>query len=119
MIRPSAIEPQFHRHVELKQQNGLASLGIEKNVNWYSDPKNLVFEKGVLIISMPMLQSQQYASRPNKVGHSNCKDAPDFKALMQRFFDLIFIFSMNDKVVHRGYFPMAQYPFALCTGTKK
>jgi hypothetical protein len=38
---------------------------------------------------------------------------------MQQYFDHVFMFSMNDEVVHTGYFPMAQYLFALCTGVKR
>lgn len=74
--------------------------------------------KGVLIIGMPSLQSQQYAAPLSKIGHVNCKDAPELKELMQQFFDHVFMFSMNDEVVHTGYHPMAQYLFALCAGKK-
>jgi len=70
---------------------------------------------GVLIVGMPSLESQQYASPLSKIGHVNCKTAPDFKALLTRHFHSVFMFSMNDEVVHTGYYPMAQYLFALCT----
>lgn len=76
-------------------------------------------DKGVAIIGMPSLQSQEYASPGSKAGHVNCKTAPDLKELFQRYFDNVFIFSMNDEVVHTGYYPMAQYLFALCTGIKR
>ena len=69
--------------------------------------------QGVLILGSPSLQSQVYASPASKEGHVNCKSAPEFKALMQKFFHNVFIFSMNDEVVHTGYYPMAQYLFAL------
>mgnify|MGYP007028595943 CR=1 FL=1 len=35
-----------------------------------------------------------------------------------RFFDNVFLFSMNDEVVHTGFTPMAHYLFALCVGPK-
>jgi 2-polyprenyl-3-methyl-5-hydroxy-6-metoxy-1,4-benzoquinol methylase len=70
---------------------------------------------GVLIVGMPSLESQQYASPLSKVGHVNCKTAADFKALLAKHFHNVFVFSMNDEVVHTGYYPMAQYLFALCT----
>ena len=76
-------------------------------------------EKGVLIVGMPSLQSQQYASPLSKIGHINCKNGPDLRALMQLYFDHVFMFSINDEVLHAGYFPMAQYLFALCTGKRK
>ena len=76
-------------------------------------------DKGVLIIGMPSLQSQQYAAPLSKIGHINCKDAPELKVVLQEFFDHVFLFSMNDEVVHTGYHPMAQYLFALCAGVKR
>jgi 2-polyprenyl-3-methyl-5-hydroxy-6-metoxy-1,4-benzoquinol methylase len=76
-------------------------------------------EKGVAIIGMPSLESQQYASPASKAGHVNCKKAPDLKAFLGNYFDHVFMFSMNDEVVHTGYHPMAQYLFALCTGAKR
>jgi cyclopropane fatty-acyl-phospholipid synthase-like methyltransferase len=73
---------------------------------------------GVMIIGMPSLESQPYASPLSKEGHVNCKTRPDLKALMQRFFNNVFMFSMNDEVVHTGYHKMAHYLFALCCGKK-
>lgn len=71
---------------------------------------------GILIIGTPSLQSQAYASPQSKAGHVNCKDAPALKALMGSFFHNVFIFSMNDEVVHTGYYPMAHYLFGVaCT----
>ncbi len=69
---------------------------------------------GVLIVGMPSLASQDHASPQSKIGHINCKHAPEFKTLMRRFFHNVFIFSMNDEVVHTGFHPMAHYYFALC-----
>lgn len=74
--------------------------------------------EGVCIIGSPSIQSQAYASPPSKAGHVNCKSGPELKATMQRFFNNVFIFSMNDEVVHTGLHPMAHYLWALCCGPK-
>jgi 2-polyprenyl-3-methyl-5-hydroxy-6-metoxy-1,4-benzoquinol methylase len=73
---------------------------------------------GVLIFGLPSLESQPYASAGSKAGHVNCKTAPDLKALMQRYFHDVFIFSMNDEVVHTGFHKLAHYLFALCVGQR-
>jgi 2-polyprenyl-3-methyl-5-hydroxy-6-metoxy-1,4-benzoquinol methylase len=70
---------------------------------------------GIAIIGMPSLESQVYASEISKAGHVNCKSGPDLKAFLHRWFRNVFLFSMNDEVVHTGYTPMAQYLLALCT----
>ncbi len=68
-----------------------------------------VSAEGVVIIGSPSLESQQHASPPSKAGHVNCKSGVEFKELMQRHFHNVFLFSMNDEVVHTGYAPMAHY----------
>ena len=74
--------------------------------------------RGTMIIGMPSLESQPYASRMSKEGHVNCKTMPDLKALMQGYFHNVYMFSMNDEVVHTGYHKMAHYLFALCCGKR-
>ena len=218
-------EPQYEAHVELKKSRGLTRLGIEKNGNWHSDPRRLLFvlsrykfvakmfsgrarvlevgcgdafplpivlqevgsvhavdidpvfiddinervddkwpftfavhdmlagplgppydaaysldvlehipaekervflknvvgsltPRGELIIGMPSLESQAYASAGSKAGHVNCKSAPALKVLLEDYFHSVFMFSMNDEVVHTGYYPMAQYVFAVCANKR-
>jgi 2-polyprenyl-3-methyl-5-hydroxy-6-metoxy-1,4-benzoquinol methylase len=70
---------------------------------------------GVVVIGMPSLESQVYASPQSKAGHVNCKTGPALKSTMEKYFNSVFIFSMNDEVVHTGFYPMAHYLLALCT----
>ena len=65
--------------------------------------------QGVLILGSPSLESQAYASPPSKAGHVNCKTGKSMRDLMETFFHNVFLFSMNDEVVHTGYSPMAHY----------
>jgi 2-polyprenyl-3-methyl-5-hydroxy-6-metoxy-1,4-benzoquinol methylase len=71
---------------------------------------------GVAIVGMPSLESQVYASPQSKVGHVNCKTGSSLKALFQKYFDNVFLFSMNDEIIHTGYTPMAHYLLVLCCG---
>ena len=73
---------------------------------------------GCAIIGSPSLESQVHASPPSKEGHVNCKTAKEMKALMSKYFRNVFIFSMNDEVVHTGFYPMAHYLFALCSNPR-
>jgi SAM-dependent methyltransferase len=73
---------------------------------------------GVAIFGLPSLESQPYASPLSKEGHVNCKSAPDLKQLMLRHFHDVFVFSMNDEVVHTGFYALAHYLFALCVGRR-
>jgi 2-polyprenyl-3-methyl-5-hydroxy-6-metoxy-1,4-benzoquinol methylase len=75
-------------------------------------------ENGILIVGTPSLQSQPYASQASKEGHINCKDHKELKGLMLRHFHNTFIFSMNDEVVHTGFYPLAHYLFAIGVGPR-
>ena len=75
-------------------------------------------EHGVLIVGMPSLESQAHASPPSREGHINCKRGAELKAVMERHFHTVFMFSMNDEVVHTGFFPMAHYLIAVCCGKR-
>ena len=90
----------------------------EHEQRFVSNITSSLTEHGVLIIGTPSIQSQVYASPPSKEGHVNCKDHRELKQLMSRFFHNVFIFSMNDEVVHTGFYPMAHYLFALCCSKK-
>jgi len=75
--------------------------------------------QGVLILGSPSLESQIYASPQSKAGHVNCKTAPQIRELMSHFFYNVFLFSMNDEVVHTGYAPMAHYRLAIGCSRKE
>src|SRR5207248_2398741 len=77
-----------------------------------------VTRAGVAVIGSPSLQSQAYASEGSRAGHVNCKDGREYRRVMERHFENVFLFSMNDEVVHTGFSPMAHYLFALCVGPK-
>lgn len=75
-------------------------------------------DDGVLIIGSPSLESQAHASPPSKQGHVNCKSGDDLKSLLLGYFQNVFLFSMNDEVVHTGFAPMAHYLFVVCCQKK-
>lgn len=64
---------------------------------------------GIVIFGMPSLESQSYASPQSKAGHVNCKSGDEFKRTLERYFHTVFVFSMNDEVIHTGFYPMAHY----------
>lgn len=73
---------------------------------------------GSMIIGIPSLESQAYASEDSKIGHINLMSQKDLKNKMQKYFHNVFIFSMNDEVVHTGFYAMAHYTFALCANKR-
>ena len=100
--------------------DGIYSLDVIEHIlprdedQYLANLRDSLTDDGVLIIGSPSLESQTYASPPSKAGHVNCKSGKDMKALLQRYFANVFLFSMNDEVVHTGFSPMAHYLFAVC-----
>jgi cyclopropane fatty-acyl-phospholipid synthase-like methyltransferase len=104
--------------------DGAYSLDVLEHINASDEDRfltNVVASldpHGTLIIGMPSLQSQAYASAHSKIGHVNCKDQRDLKRLLQKYFHNVYAFSMNDEVVHTGYHAMAHYNLVLCCGRR-
>lgn len=116
---------EFRRHDVLKGPvpgsfAGIYSMDVLEHVALNDEPlflKNLVSAlrpTGVCIIGSPSLESQTYASKFSKLGHVNCKTQSDLKAYMECYFHNVFMFSMNDEMVHTGYSKMSHYNLALC-----
>jgi len=117
------VEAHFHDILLDKlphHYDGLYSLDVIEHIGaadediYLSNLRDSLSDFGVLIIGSPSLESQPYASPPSKVGHVNCKSGDELKALLEHYFHNVFLFSMNDEVVHTGYTPMAHYLFAIC-----
>jgi cyclopropane fatty-acyl-phospholipid synthase-like methyltransferase len=75
-------------------------------------------ENAVMIIGTPNVTAAQYASQTSAEGHINLKSHDDLKALLQRHFHNVFMFGMNDEVVHTGYAPMCHYLWGIGAGLK-
>lgn len=74
---------------------------------------------GVAVIGTPNITSEIYASKHSKTGHVNLKDHKELRALCQQHFRNVFMFSMNDEVIHTGFQPMSHYVWALCASPRK
>lgn len=75
--------------------------------------------EGVFVVGSPNIHAKDYASEYSRRGHINLKSQDTLRELMSRYFENIFLFSMNDEVVHTGFAPMANYNWALCVTPKR
>lgn len=69
--------------------------------------------EGIILFGTPTLESQEYASTASKAGHVNCKTGITMRDTLSRYFHNVFIFSMNDEVVHTGFHKMAHYVWGI------
>ena len=93
-------------HIKKKNENVfLKNLG--KSLN----------SSGVLITGTPSLEFQKYVKNPDPT-HYNCKTKAQLEKSLLKYFKNVFIFSMNDELVHTGYEKMSNYFITLCTNKK-
>lgn len=76
-------------------------------------------KNGVMIVGTPNVEASRFSTGPALEAHINLKSASDLNSLMQNYFENVFIFSMNDEVVHTGFTPMAHYLLAIAVGKKE
>lgn len=69
---------------------------------------------GVAVFGTPNKHAEQYASARSRKGHINLFDPTRFVSTLERHFRCVFLFSMNDEMVHTGFNKMAHYLIALC-----
>ena len=110
--------PLPRKHEALFSLDVIEHIAPEKEDTYVTHLCESLTDNGLLVIGTPSLESQAYASPPSKAGHVNCKSGDELKALLGNYFEHVFIFSMNDEVVHTGFSQMAHYLFALCTRPK-
>jgi 2-polyprenyl-3-methyl-5-hydroxy-6-metoxy-1,4-benzoquinol methylase len=91
----------------------------EKEAQFVENMVKCLGPDGVLITGTPSIESSAYASPRSQVQHINLKSQKTLKALMQRYFENVFMFGQNDEVVHTGYAPMCHYIWAVAAGKKQ
>ena len=74
---------------------------------------------GVMIIGKPNLTASRHATPRSRVQHINLKSMASLRALMGKYFENVFMFGMNDEVVHTGYAPMCHYIWAVGAGLRR
>jgi len=97
----------------------LEHISPENEFRFLENIVNNLTEYGVAIFGMPSLESQVYASEISRQGHVNCKKGDDLKESLSGFFHNVFVFSMNDEVVHTGFYPLAHYLIAVCCSPRR
>ncbi|MEQ9111063.1 MAG: methyltransferase domain-containing protein [Rhodospirillaceae bacterium] len=73
---------------------------------------------GVLITGTPNITASPYASPRSEAQHINLKSMKDLQELTAKYCKNVFMFGMNDEVLHTGYAPMCHYIWSLGVGIR-
>jgi 2-polyprenyl-3-methyl-5-hydroxy-6-metoxy-1,4-benzoquinol methylase len=98
----------------------------EKEATFLDNICRSLNQHGVLILGTPNITALEHASAESHAGHVNLKTVSTLHTLLSTRFHNVFVFSMNDEVVHTGFYPMAHYLIGmgvgirtLCAGTSE
>ncbi len=93
---------------------------LDKHLNepFVESQAKILKDNGVCIIGTPNRTGNQYASQRSRVQHINLHSQQSLKKLLEKFFSRVFMFGMNDEVLHIGYAPMCHYIFGIGVGVK-
>lgn len=69
---------------------------------------------GSLIVGVPSREAWQYGSANSLADHINNKTEDGLRETLRRHFRCVYLFGMNDALVHTGFGPMCHYRLALC-----
>jgi 2-polyprenyl-3-methyl-5-hydroxy-6-metoxy-1,4-benzoquinol methylase len=99
---------------------GLSSLDVIEHIEERQEHEFLsrlaghLSTNGVAVIGTPNALARQYASAHSEIGHINNYDPDRLQRSLEGHFRRVFLFSMNDEVIHTGFDKLAHYLIALC-----
>lgn len=93
---------------------------LDRHLNkaFFANSASCLKRDGICIVGTPNITANKYASRRSKVQHINLQSHKSLRKRLEKHFQNVFMFSMNDEVVHTGFAPMAHYLFAMGVGLK-
>jgi 2-polyprenyl-3-methyl-5-hydroxy-6-metoxy-1,4-benzoquinol methylase len=100
--------------------DGLVSLDVIEHIDPAEEPRFLqhcadaLEPRGAAVIGTPSLHAHQFSSPRSQKGHINLFDPVRLTSTLERHFSRVFLFSMNDEMVHTGFNKLAHYLMALC-----
>lgn len=93
---------------------------LDKHLNtpFIKNISRSITKEGICIIGTPNVTANKYATPRSRIQHINLKSHASLKKQLEEYFTNVFMFSMNDEVVHTGFAPMAHYLFGMGVGVK-
>jgi SAM-dependent methyltransferase len=86
---------------------------IEYEPLFFSTVNQNLGKDGICLVGTPNITSSAYASKASQRGHVNLYDAGRLETTMRTAFHNVFMFGLNDEIVHTGFAPMTHYLMAL------
>lgn len=99
--------------------DGITSLDVIEHIapdqcdKFLSAIRDSLTDRGIAVIGTPNNYASEWASAHSQAGHINMYTPDRLYEELQRYFTHVFLFSMNDEMVHTGFDKMAHYLMAV------
>lgn len=94
-------------------------LAPEREAAFLSNLSSSLQDQAPCIIGTPNISASSHASEVNRREHINLKSHVTLLESLTPYFHNVFLFSMNDELIHTGFYPMAHYLMALAVGPRR
>jgi hypothetical protein len=120
------VEAHYHDMLEAPLphlHDGIYSLDLIEGIprvaeqRFLDNLRNSLTDEGVLIIGSP--SSEARTELPDDGRRVNRKGGDELKALLEKYFENVFLFSVNEEALQTGLAPSAPYLFAVCCQKKQ
>lgn len=102
-----------------KRYSGICTLDVVEHLDprqahqFFHRMHDSMTENGVAVVGTPNALAAQYGSAHSNLGHINLFEPDRLRQELSEYFSRVWIFSMNDSVVHLGFDKLAHYLIAL------
>jgi len=110
----------INERINIDQVDGLVSIDTIEHIHpdeqaqFFANTLFCLTDKAIAVFGTPTIYSQEHMAKRSKIGHINLFDEERLRNTLLKYFSYVFVFSMNDEMVHTGFPKMAHYFIALC-----
>jgi len=107
-----------------KKADAVVALDVIEHIDKQDEEKFLnslianIVRQGICIIGTPNIAAAEYQSEESRMSHINLYSHARLKELLNNYFYNVFMFGMNDEVVHTGFPQMSHYLFGIGVGVR-
>lgn len=93
---------------------------LDKSLNrsFFENQCACLKDDGVCLVGTPNRTANRYASPRSRIQHINLQSQASLKKMILKYFKRVFMFGMNDEVLHTGHASMCHYIFGMGVGLK-
>ncbi len=119
-LQHDVLEKPIPLEADERGAEGLACLDVIEHIEekleheFLARLSDCLIDHGVAVIGTPSDTARNYASNYSDVGHINNYSSDRLQDSLEKHFQRVLMFSMNDEVVHTGFDKLAHYLIAVC-----